>query len=304
MRRYEPVISFNLHGELGNQMFQWAAGYAFSSQNNVPVSFLTLPRVESRMSEFKTANNFHVASANLVDNPDSILLKILRKIGVKSIFGDMQKETGLNYQEIELKESRNYHGYFQSWRYFHHIRDEILQQFELQNPSTNFFELKETLPKHFTAIHIRRGGPGAAVLTSDYHGLLDTDYYKRAIELNEELGGSRNYIVFTDNPEKASVVVEQLDLNNPRIIGPKDSSSQCENLILMTYATSFIGANSSYSWWAAYLSESLQTRPIFPRQWYMDPDISNTDMLLPDWVTVGFSKFLNEKQPRGINLEQ
>ena len=102
---------------------------------------------------------------------------------------------------------------------------------------------------------------------------------------------------------KAKELIDQLHLGNPRIIGPEDTHSQCENLVLMANATSFIGANSSYSWWAAYLNRGLQSRPIFPRQWYMNPDLSNTDMLLPDWISVGFNKFLNEKRTRGINFE-
>lgn len=297
------MITFSLHGELGNQMFQWATGLAFSSKNHVPIKFLTLPNVTPRLGEFKTVKNFQIEPFSQGTSPDSMFRKVARKIGYELSHENVQNEIGLNFQNLKLAKSRNYHGYFQSWRYFDYMRDGILDEFELLNASKNFFEIKNSFPLHFTTIHIRRGGPGAALLTSDYHGLLDFEYYRRAIDLNEELGGSSNYIVFTDNPEKANELVGQLDLRTPRIIGPRDTHSQCENLVLMANATSFIGANSSYSWWAAYLNKNLQTRPIFPRQWYMDPDLSNTDMLLPDWISVGFSKFLNEKQARGIILE-
>jgi len=284
-------------------MFQWATGLAFSRKNNVPLKFLTLPGVTPRISEFKTSRNFDIEPFSRGLNPDSIFYKVSKKIGFERGLGNVQNEVGLNFQNLELVNLRNYHGYFQSWRYFHYMRDGILDEFELLSASKNFFEIKDSFPIHFTAIHIRRGGPGAATLTSDYHGLLDFEYYKKAIDLNEELGGSSNYIIFTDNPEKANELIDQLHLGNPRIIGPEDTHSQCENLVLMANATSFIGANSSYSWWAAYLNRGLQSRPIFPRQWYMNPDLSNTDMLLPDWISVGFNKFLNEKQIRGINFE-
>ncbi len=297
------MITFSLHGELGNQMFQWATGLAFSRKHQVPIKFLTLPDVTPRLSEFRTGRNFDIEPISLGLNPDSIFRKASRKIGFEHGLGNVQNEVGLNFQDLEFANLRNYHGYFQSWRYFHYMRDSILVEFELLNASKNFFELKNSFPEHFTAIHIRRGGPGAALLTSDYHGLLDFEYYRRAIDLNEKLGGSDNYIVFTDNPDKAGELVNQLDMRNPRIIGPRDTHSQCENLILMANARSFIGANSSYSWWAAYLNKNLQTHPIFPRQWYVNPNLSNTDMLLPDWISVGFNKFLNEKQVRGIDLE-
>jgi hypothetical protein len=71
----------------------------------------------------------------------------------------------------------------------------------------------------------------------------------------------------------------------------------------MALCSGFIGANSSYSWWAAYLAKNLDVNPIFPRQWYMNPELSNADMLLPDWISIGFSKFANEKVSRGLNAE-
>jgi hypothetical protein len=109
-------------------------------------------------------------------------------------------------------------------------------------------------------------------------------------------------VVFTDNPEKAQETIDLIGLKDFKVLGPKDTYSQCENLWLMACSTSFIGANSSYSWWAAYLNTNLKTQPIFPRQWYMNPDLSNNDMLLPDWISVGFDKFLNEEATRGVNL--
>ena len=298
------MVSFNLHGELGNQMFEWATGIAFSRLHNTKVEFKTLPGVTARMSEFKTSEHYLINESSLVDNRLNLLFRLSRKMKLGIQFDSTQIEKGLNFQQLEFVEDATYHGYFQSWRYFNDLRDLLISEFSLLAPSDNFHELSDSLEGDFTAIHIRRGGSGAAILTSDYHGLLDFDYYNRAISLNEELGGSRKYVVFTDNPEKALETVQKLNIENVRIIGPRDTHSQTENLLLMAQATSFIGANSSYSWWAAYLNERLLTKPIFPRQWYMDPDLSNNDMLLPDWISLGFSQFLNEKAPRGIHLEQ
>ena len=213
------MIKFNLHGELGNQMFEWATGIAFAKKAEVPVSFLTLPDVTFRMAEFKTAKNFQVESTTGFTNSISIARKISRKIHLKANLGLSQNEVGLNYQNLELGKSRNYHGYFQSWRYFHYMRKEILDEFVLLNPSNNFYEVKESFPAKFTAVHIRRGGTGPSILASNYHGLLDLEYYQRAIQLNFELQGSANYIVFTDNPSKAKEIIDQLDFNCIKIIG-------------------------------------------------------------------------------------
>ena len=298
------MVTFNLHGELGNQMFEWAAGIAFSRLHNTNLEFQTLPGVAARMSEFTTAQHYSIRESLVKNDQLSLFARAARRAKLKIPFDRSQMEKGLNFQHLKFVEGSTYHGYFQSWRYFHHLRDLLISEFSLVAPSESFGELSASLDGGFTAIHIRRGGSGAAILTSDYHGLLDVEYYNRAISLSEELGGSKKYVVFTDNPEKALETVQKLCIENVRIIGPQDTHSQTENLLLMTKATSFIGANSSYSWWAAYLNLNLLTKPIFPRQWYMDPDLSNNDMLLPDWISIGFSQFLNEEAPRGIHLEQ
>lgn len=296
------MVTFDLHGELGNQMFQWATGLAFSINHITPVTFCTLPGVTSRMSEFTTSKNFEIRESLKIDISKSLLSRVSRKLNFGKEIGNIQNEKGLNFQGLQFEINRRYHGYFQSWRYFHSIREMLVSEFTLIDPSPSFHQIRNSLPSAFTGIHVRRGGSGAAVLTSDYHGLLDVEYYKRAIKLNIQLGGSQDYVVFTDNREKAQETIDSLDLRNFIILGPKDTHSQCENLLLMTSATSFIGANSSYSWWAAYLNSNLATQPIFPRQWYMNPDLSSNDMLLPDWISVGFNKFLNEKTTRGVNL--
>ena len=284
-------------------MFELATGLSFARKHNALLSYRTLPGVVPRISEFKAAQKIKIVESTPCDTSKSLASKAFRKLNLVKQGGNTYNEVGLNYQELHYDESRNFHGYFQSWRYFHSMRNQLISEFELIEPSSLFLELKRSFPKTFTGIHIRRGGSGAAILTSDYHGLLDVEYYKRAIDLNIKLGGSTDYIVFTDNPEKSQKTVDALGLGNIRILGPMDTHSQCENLLLMSEATSFIGANSSYSWWAAYLNQKLVTQPIFPRQWYMNPDQSNNDMLLPDWISVGFEKFLNEKVTRGINLE-
>jgi hypothetical protein len=298
------MITFKIFGELGNQMFQWATGIAFSKKNKVEINFEVQPSTTLRITEFKTFNDYRSTLLLKSNKIESIIEFFTDKLTGISSINFSEKNMMLNYKDLDFKNNSVFDGYFQSWRYFDSIRNEILNGFELKEPSSAFKELLQLIPENFTSVHIRRGATGAAVLNSSFHGLLDFEYYKNAISLNEKLGGSRNYIIFTDNPEVAAETVKLLNLMKFKVIGPKDISSQCENLILMSKATSFIGANSSYSWWAAYLNSNLLTQPIFPRQWYMDPDLSNNDMLLPDWLTVGFKKFLNENMIRGVDFDK
>ena len=295
------TIRFDIQGELGNQMFQWAAGIAKSKSSGQRVEFKVLPGFSFRMTEFMNLSQSAIKSGSVLSGIGQMhtfknIFSLVRRLPNPRIFN----ERNLGFYDLTNTKYKVFHGYFQSWRYFHNFRDDILAEFTLREPSQMYFDLIATLPPDFTAIHIRRGGAGAAVLSENYHGLLDSDYYRRAILLNEKMGGSTNYIVFTDNPESAYQTLLKVGISNVRVVGPADTFSQSENLHIMSLATSFIGANSSYSWWAAYLAKDLKTPPVFPRQWYMDPLISTNDMLLPDWISIGFSKFLNEESTRGV----
>ena len=295
------TVRFYIHGELGNQMFQWATGIAFSKSTGKKVNFRVAPGYTLRLSEYATGGmQTSTVSSRQIHGSTRALSKTLhsgvRRIPSRFIFN----EKHLSYQEITRLPAKNFYGYFQSWRYFHKFQEEIFNEFSLAQPSQQFNDLVSSLPADFTAIHIRRGGSGAAILAEKFHGLLDSDYYQRAIQLNESMGGSTNYIIFTDNHDRAKETLNRIGLQNARVISPVNTYSQVENLQIMSLAKSFIGANSSYSWWAAYLAKDLETPPIFPRQWYMDPSISTNDMLLPEWISIGFSKFLNEDSIREV----
>ena len=294
-------VRFYIHGELGNQMFQWATGIAFSKSTGKKVDFKVAPGYTLRLNEYMTSEmqTSQVKSRGLHGSTGALsknLHSVMKRIPTPYIFN----EKHLSYQDINGLQAKIFYGYFQSWRYFHQFQGDVFDEFSLAKPSQQFNELVSTLPIDFTAIHIRRGGSGAAILAEKFHGLLDSDYYQRAIQLNKSLGGSTNYIIFTDNHERAKKTLQKIGLPDARVISPVDTYSQVENLQIMSLAKSFIGANSSYSWWAAYLAKELKTPPIFPRQWYMDPSISTNDMLLPEWISVGFSKFLNEESVREV----
>jgi hypothetical protein len=297
------VIKFYLHGELGNQMFQWATGVALAVRNSTSVVFQTTHKVPFRMSEF-VASETQAVHGPLKTDSLAISFPLYNRVPrIAHRFINGFREVGNNYQDLYFREGRRYFGYFQSWRYFHTIRDEIVGGFQLRQPSSQFQHLISALPTEFTGIHIRRGGEGKAVLAKDFHGLLDLEYYRKAVSLSKRLGAPENYVVFTDNLAKAQPLIQGLGLGDAVIISPDDGFSQCENLHLMAKSNCLIGANSSYSWWAAYLSSEQKTPPIFPRQWYMDPNISTNDMLLPRWVSIGFEMFQNEKKFRHLSVE-
>lgn len=284
-------------------MFQWATGVALAQTNRTSVAFQTTNKVPFRMSEFVASSSYAVSGPSKRDFfPFSWPLHTrVPKVAHKFING--YREEGTIYRDLDYREGRRFFGYFQSWRYFDTLGEEVVEGFQLKKASSGFKDLINNLPKEFTGIHIRRGGAGRSILAQDFHGLLDLEYYRSAIKLGRSLGAPGNYVIFTDNLDKARGLIRSLELDRITVISPDDGFSQCENLHLMARSSSFIGANSSYSWWAAYLSSQHKVPPIFPRQWYMDPKTSTNDMLLPDWISIGFEKFLNEPKLRHLSRD-
>ena len=78
------------------------------------------------------------------------------------------------------------------------------------------------------------------------------------------------------------------------IISSNDIKDQSETLIAMSRSYSFIGANSSYSWWAAYLNKSDKLKAIFPATWYKEPGFPCQQMLEDKWIALPISDFHNE----------
>jgi len=131
---------------------------------------------------------------------------------------------------------------------------------KLANPSNTYFDLRNALtdfPK--TIVHIRKGD---YLGLSEIYGVIDADYFSRAINLLAEKGKLHPIWIFTDTPER--LTEEEVRVLNPeRVVGPADVSSPLENLLLMTKAQSLIASNSSFSWWASQLCE-MRTPVVAP----------------------------------------
>ena len=168
---------------------------------------------------------------------------------------------------------------------------------DLKAFSNEFNNLKHELEEFpFVAIHIRRGNQQDphSVLSSEIHGLLPPDYYDNAYKLLSKLIHIEKYkmIVFTDNKSESEEFVKNFGFLVDRIIGREDLQSQQETMHLIATSDHVIGANSSFSWWAAYLGDNEKTFTIFPKPWYKKSGETDQEILWPHWLVCGFESYL------------
>lgn len=246
-------------GHLGNQMFQYASLQGIA--HNRGFDWKIPPRTNF-------GKNYPSLRSNIYDC-FYLDTNVDEHIGIGEVESVTEKHHGFDEDLFNnCPDNINLSGYFQSYRYFDGIKKKIKMDFTFPAQISELFPKKNTL-----AIHVRR---------TDYLGLsahhtnLSTDYYSKALDA---VGDFSEAIVFSDDIEWCKTVPEFKGLTF-------SIDSPYNDLKLMTRCEKHIIANSSFSWWGAYLSDSDTV--IAPKNWF-GPALSQHDTsgyYLPDWITI------------------
>lgn len=249
----KTVIGYPVGG-LGNQLFIIANAYAYGLKNNFTIKISETWRHirEDRPSYWNTLltkvrDSNYLINESFIDNIDSY------------------NEPSFGYTEIPKFETTTVlKGYFQSPLYFDEYRNEICNLFELPDTLKKFAEnkLNEFITNNDTlvCVHIRRGD----YVQSSIHLNLSVNYYENAkLIIEEKLGFRPTYLYFSDDKK---FITDNFKLEN------KDSIIECdkdyEEFAVMQYCQHFIIANSTFSWWASYLSKYKDKLVIMPKKWF------------------------------------
>ena len=283
-------------GVLGNQMFIYAFSVAlretFRQEILVDTHYYKSRNFHNGL-EIERIFGIHLAEAKLIDKLrmswyfpnywiDYHLLGKLpaRKNTVRELPG--QK---VNFELLGDSSDKFYDGYWQSYQYFDSCRDVILKEFTFPKISMEDklnFELNERLKneENSVGIHIRRGD---YLKNWKYRGLCGIDYYQKAIAYILEHIKSPKFFLFSDDidwvKENISPLLKGYDVT---FVNWNHSINSYKDMQLMAMCKNLIIANSSFSWWAAYLN---QNNPIVvaPEKWinsFMDFRIQ-----YKDWIT-------------------
>lgn len=266
-------VCVQLQGGLGNQLFGWATGFALSTKLNLSLALDTrnLLARPYELSAFKLSEQIHLTYT--ID-------KNIRRFNLlDSSFEEKSFQYDKRFEDIS--KPKRLKGYFQSWKYFDAYQNEIRSLLCLKKESNALRSLSEiTTTYQVLGVHIRRGD---YVGLENYHGLTSSSYFKNAVKIIQKLSGFEKIMVFSDQIDIAREVFPGADY----YISSKELRSSPETLILMSRCNSLIGSNSSFSWWAGYISSSNSAVRIFPRPWFTNASIDSRDLLPPNWLTLG-----------------
>jgi hypothetical protein len=254
------IVSY-LMGGLGNQLFQWAYGKSLSQIYNLPHYI--------DKSFYLNQNGVTPREYNL--NKFDFLNVEYKE---KKELDDFIEVQDCGYPNLQIDVSKNYflYGYFQSEYYFLNCSDIIRQALKIPDEFRKKSIQKYENLSNSISIHIRRTD---YITSGGFHPVQPISYYINALKL---LNDYENLLIFSDDIEWC-----KSNIQLPKTIFVENNSN-VDDLWLMSLCRDNIIANSSFSWWGAWLNENKNKRVLAPKNWFNG---QNTPILIPKtWITI------------------
>lgn len=255
------------YGRLGNQLFQYAALRGVSAKRGYVVR---LPREH----ELSFTEVFRISERRLTLDEEQLIVNQYREPDIR-----------FSPEIFDIPDNCDVHGYFQSEKYFQHCATELRRALRFRRDVTyaaraaavQVMGLRWPGSRPTVSMHVRRGD---YVALPDHHPLCGEEYYHAALETIESQVGPARVVVFSDD----------IDWCRGAFTGRRfrfsEGNDEATDLALMASCDHHVIANSSFSWWGAWLNPSAKKLVIAPRLWRgvkaKDPEAP--DQTPPDWL--------------------
>jgi len=285
------MIVTKLMGGLGNQMFQYAAGKALALRSNtdckVDITFLksdskgeyTQRKFELDMFE----SSISIATKEEIDSivqSKNILSNIFSKQNTAHY---KEKHHAFNEEILKLKGNTYLEGYWQSEKNFKDYSNEIRNCFVFKKEVLNGSEdlMRTIRTTNSVSLHVRRGDYVNLKSANAFHGTCTLEYYKAAIEFLKQEQNDLHFFIFSDD-----MVWSRNNLNLDENTQFVETQSPYKEIFLMQNCKHHIIANSSFSWWGAWLNLSLEKIVIAPKKWFNNDVINTKDIYPESWTSI------------------
>ncbi len=287
------VVISRLIGGLGNQMFQYAVGRVLSLKRGVPLWLDTRP-LQAQAEH--TPRSYALGAFDIrAEVPDAKGWQALT--GLTGLNMAQVQEQGPRFmpEALQAQAPVCLHGYWQSERYIRAIRPVLQLDFKLrQGPSAEMLAWAQRMRSSSESghasvmLHVRRGDYVSLPSAAAHHGLCSLSYYEQALQALQDQHGPLEVFAFSDDPAWVAAWAAQAlkPLHACHVVSlaaPNDRPAE-HDLWLMQQCQHHIIANSSYSWWAAWLGQRSSTTVIAPKAWMKAPGFDDTDLIPSNWL--------------------
>lgn len=292
---YPEFVIARIEGGLGNQLFQYAAARSLADRLGCDLALdlrgldkngdrpfqLDLYRIRAFVADSNQLQGLPDPRASRWGRVRQGLSQIAPSLFPFPVFWPRSFAFDQTFNQII--HPRYLVGYWQSEKYFAWNRTRLLEDIQLVTQlSIDTPILAEIRSTRSVALHIRRGDYVSNVSAAQFHGLCDLAYYKTAIDNLKARFSDINVFVFSDEPEWAQT---NLRLDVPiRFVDANATDKGHIDLELMRECRYHVIANSSFSWWGAWLSRSDAPMVCAPKRWFTDTSTDTSDVIPARWI--------------------
>jgi len=257
-------VTCKLMGGLGNYLFQIAAAYSLSLRDN-----------KIFLCDSSDVYKVHKPYTSYINN---ILRNVNFTYGVPDC--KIHEEPSFNYSEVPFYRGNvKLIGYFQSEKYFLENKQEILSLFKMDENTSTYLQKKygNILNTDTCSIHIRRGD---YLNKQNYHPVQEIDYYYKSLN---KVGYDKHFLIFSDDINWCK---ENFDfIPNKTFISDNEDY---QDIYLMSMCKNNIIANSSFSWWGAWLNQNVDKKVIAPSKWFgvSNLHLNTNDLYCDKWIKI------------------
>ena len=271
------MFTVKIQGGLGNQMFQYAYGRAVSLHQNIP---LTLD-----ISFYERSSNrafeLSVFNINASIKKTSFLSTLSDKFKTQKIVTEPRL---FSENVFDIPDHTILEGFWQSEKYFKPIADTIHKEFTLKNGFGEQASLwkNEIESRNAISVHIRRGDYLQAKHVN-LHGVMPVEYHIKGMEILAEKVAEPVFFVFSDDIEWCK---KNLNSVHQMEFIPETGISAPESILLMSACKHHLIANSSFSWWGAWLNPNADKTIVAPKHWFVDSNKGPQEIIPNNWIRI------------------
>lgn len=268
----QPLVTTQFYGQLGNQLFILSTALSYAWEHNATPIFPGLNTPRNRTSYNKDRLFFRLDASN----PPRQFKNLFRQA------------LWHKYEKIPFLPDLVLDGYFQSWKYFHNYREKLLEVFAPSQVTEKYLQDKYAdLLKNPNTVGVHVRTAGKTLHANRSQPFLGLEYYRKAFSMFPD---DTTFVLCADR-------INWCKKHFPAVFGKKfvfiEGNYGIEDMFLLARCKHIIIANSTFSWWAAYLNQNPGKRVIVPNVWGGDPAPPEPplDLFLPEWEVVTVPPF-------------
>jgi hypothetical protein len=287
-------VVIRMAGGLGNQLFQYAAGLALSRTRGARLLLDTTTYVTDKLRTYSlqpftlTPRFVPRVIVPIMAAFDRRFVGRALKTMMPAVGWHYVRDRGQGYEPAQFPAGGNLmlDGYWQSDKYFAPVAEQVREAFAFRDPpdDANAACLARIARGPSVAVHVRRGDYVTTPEVNAIHGTCGPEYYRAAADRIRQAAPDATYYVFSDDPDWAE---QHLKWPGPsEVVRHNLGRRDADDLRLMAACDHFVIANSSFSWWGAWLARNAAKVVVAPRRWYTNVHHTDRDLTPPEWLRI------------------